>query len=80
MDTLKGHFEPKPLVIPERFNFHRRQQGKLETVGQNVVELRKFTVHCEFGAYLEEVLRDRFVCDLKREAVQKKLLTKTVPN
>ena len=75
--ALKGHFEPKPLVISERFAFHRRQQGQHETVLQYVAELRKLTLHCEFGAYLEEALRDRFVCGLKSEAVQKKLHTKS---
>ena len=25
--ALKGHFEPKPLIIAERFHFHRRNQG-----------------------------------------------------
>ena len=74
--ALKGHYEPKPIVISERFNFHHRQQGKTETVAQYVAELRKLSVHCQFGAYLEEALRDRFVCGLRSEAVQKKLLTK----
>ena len=32
-------------------------------------------LHCEFGTHLEEALRDRFVCGLKNEAVQKRLLT-----
>ena len=74
--TLKGHYEPKPIVIAERFNFHRRQQSGSETVAQYVAELRKLSVHCQFDAYLEEALRDRFVCGLRSETVQKKLLVK----
>ena len=31
--------------------------------------------HCEFGAYLDEVLRDRFVHGLNNEGTQKALLT-----
>ena len=27
VDTPKAHFEPKPLVIAERFHFHRRISG-----------------------------------------------------
>lgn len=76
VDALKGHYDPKRLVIAERFNFHRRQQGKTETVAQFIAELRKLAVHCAFGNYLEEALRDRLVCGLREEAVQKKLLTK----
>ena len=74
--ALKGHYEPKPIVISERFNFHRRQQERTETVVQYVAELRKLAVHCQFGPYLEEALRDRFVCGLRSKAVQKKLLAR----
>ncbi len=77
VSTLKGHYEPKPPVIAERFNFHCRQQGKDETIAQYVAELRKLTVNCDLGTYLEEALRDRFVCGLRSENVQKKLLTMT---
>lgn len=73
--VLKDHFTPKPLVIAERFRFHKRNQGEGETVAQYVAVLKKLSEHCEFGAYLEDALRDRFVCGLKCEAVQKRLLT-----
>ncbi|KAL7839171.1 hypothetical protein SRHO_G00258290 [Serrasalmus rhombeus] len=59
----------------ERFSFHKRNQGEGETVAQYVAVLKKLSEHCEFGAYLEDALRDRFVCGLKCEAVQKRLLT-----
>ena len=35
------------------------------------------TVHCNFGNFLEQALRDRFVCGLRSEGAQKKLLTQT---
>ena len=73
-EVLLHHYEPKPLVISERFNFHRRQQGANETVADYVAELRRLSAHCEFGTFLDEVLRDRFVCGLRSEAIQKKLL------
>ena len=38
---LKRHFEPKPLVIAERFRFHRRGQEPGETVSNFVAELRR---------------------------------------
>ena len=76
VEALKGHYDQKRLVIAERFNFHRRQQGKSETVTQFLAELHRLSVHCEFGIYLGEALRDRFVCGLRSESVQKKLLTK----
>ena len=72
--VLLKHFEPKPLVISERFHFNRRQQGANESVADYVAELRRLTAHCEFGTFLDDALRDRFVCGLRSEATQKKLL------
>uniref|UniRef100_A0A8C6KTL9 CCHC-type domain-containing protein n=1 Tax=Nothobranchius furzeri TaxID=105023 RepID=A0A8C6KTL9_NOTFU len=73
--VLQTHFAPKPLVIAERFQFHKRNQGEEETVAQYVAVLKRLSEHCEFGAYLEDALQDRFVCGLKCETVQKRLLT-----
>ena len=75
VDVLQAHFAPKPLVIAERFRFHKRNQGEEETVAQYVAVLKRLSEYCEFGAYLEDALRDRFVCGLKSETVQKRLLT-----
>jgi len=74
VSTLKTHFEPKPLVIAERFVFNRRQQETDESVADYVAALRKLSIHCDFGTFLNDALRDRFVCGLKSEAMQKKLL------
>ena len=73
--VLKKHFEPKPLIISERFNFNQHQQATDESVADYVAELRWLTIHCEFGTFLDDALCDRFVCGLKSEAMQKKLLT-----
>ena len=77
VDVLTKHYEPKTLVIAERFQFHRRNQAVGESVNEYVAELRRLTKHCEFGAYLDDALRDRFVCGLRSETIQKKLLTET---
>ena len=37
--ALTDHFEPKPLVITERFYFHQRTQGANESVLEYVAEL-----------------------------------------
>ena len=75
-EVLKAHFEPKPLVIAERFNFYRRNQRSEESILDFVADLRRLTVKCEFGAFLDQALRDRFVCGLKSENMQKHLLAK----
>ena len=40
VSMLKGHFKPKLFIITERFNFHRRQQAKGESVAEYISELR----------------------------------------
>ena len=72
VDALKAHFEPKPLIISERFVFNKRQQKSEETVADYVAALRKLSIHCKFGDFLDDALRDRFVCGLRSEGMQKK--------
>ena len=73
--VLGDHLNPKPLVIAERFKFHHRNQRVGETVAQYMAALRKLTECCEFKDYLEEALRDRLVCGLRSEVVQRRLLS-----
>ncbi|KAK6179270.1 hypothetical protein SNE40_011672 [Patella caerulea] len=75
IDTLKRHFTPTPLVIAERYKFHRRDQNDGESVADYMVALRKLSTHCDFGDFLNQALRDRLVCGLKNEVIQKRLLT-----
>lgn len=72
---LRRHLKPKPLVIAERFKFHRRNQQENEGVTAYMAELRKLADKCEFGTYLSDALRDRLVCGLRSEATQRRLLT-----
>lgn len=71
---LKQHFDPKPLVIGERFHFYKQSQKPNESVAEFLADLRKLSIRCEFGAFLDEALRDRFVCGVRNETIQKKLL------
>ncbi|XP_061909872.1 uncharacterized protein K02A2.6-like [Entelurus aequoreus] len=77
VDILTKHFSPKPLVIAERFRFHRRHQEEGESVTMFMAALRKLAEHCEFGDTLSDALRDRLVCGLANEAAQKRLLTES---
>ena len=76
VDVLKKHFEPKPLVIAEHFNFNKRSQlAPGDLVKEFAAELRCLTIHCNFAAHLDKALRDHFVCRMKNETIQKRLLT-----
>ena len=74
-EVLRRHFDPKPLVIAERFHFHRREQASGVSINDYVAELRRLATHCDFGDYLEQVLRDRLVCGIRHENTQKRLLS-----
>ncbi|RXN05831.1 voltage-dependent L-type calcium channel subunit alpha-1D-like protein [Labeo rohita] len=54
-DTLQQHFSPKPLIIAERFRFHRRSQEESESVTQYVAVLRGLSEHCLMEAFDESV-------------------------
>ena len=46
-----------------------------ESVRDFAAELRRLTIHCDFGYHLDEALRDHFVCRLTNETIQKWQLT-----
>ena len=73
--VLTSHFQPRCLVIVERFHFHRRVQAVDESIVEFDAALRKLATYCEFGRTLEKTLRDRFVCILRHEAMQCRLIT-----
>ena len=73
---LKKHFDPEPVVIAERFQFYQRTQGSGESVSEFLASLRKLAIRCKFGTFLAEALRDRLVCGLNSESIQKALLAK----
>ncbi|CAL9688159.1 unnamed protein product [Knipowitschia caucasica] len=82
---LKEHFEPKPILVAERFRFNKCNQ-KQNQYAQYVAELKQQATNCEFGANLDSALRDRFVpvgskmkrakedCSLKIDSHLQKLL------
>ena len=74
VDTLKKQYEPKLLIIAERFHFHRRNQAISESIADYVAKLQRLSTRCKLGEYLDLALRDHLVCDLRIESVQKWLL------
>lgn len=41
VDTLEAHFNPRPIVIVERFSFHKRNQAEGESVTQYMAVFKK---------------------------------------
>ena len=63
------------MIIAERYNFYRESQKEGQSSSDFLAALREKAKHCEFGDKLEEQLRDRFVCGLRKENIQRRLLT-----
>uniref|UniRef100_H3ADT3 Uncharacterized protein n=1 Tax=Latimeria chalumnae TaxID=7897 RepID=H3ADT3_LATCH len=77
VEVFQEHFCPKPLVIADRFRFHKCNQEEGESITQDVAVLKKLAQHCEFDTALNATLRDRLVCSLRSEAIQKRLLSES---
>ncbi len=73
--VLQKHFEPKRVVIAERYHFHKREQLAGESMADYEAALRRLATNCKFGEFLAEALRDRFMCGLRNEVVQRCLLS-----
>ena len=73
--VLKQYFELKRVVIAERFHFHNREQQVGESMADYEAALRRLATNCRFGEFLQQALRDRFVCGLRNEAIQRRLLS-----
>ena len=70
---LHDHFEPKPILIAEKYKFYARVQKDHATL--SVYDVRRLAIHCDFKAFMDEALRDKFVCGLKDSWIRKMLLT-----
>ncbi|KAM7296545.1 uncharacterized protein ISCGN_021703 [Ixodes scapularis] len=77
VSKLTSHFTPRPSVIVQRFSFHKRSQQPGEDIAEFVADLRRLSEHCEFGVFLEDMLRDRLVCGVRDEGLQRRLLAES---
>ena len=71
---LTEHYNPAPSDIVERYSFHTRIRHEGEAVSTFVAELRSLARYCKFGASLNDLLRDRIVCGINDENIQRRLL------
>jgi hypothetical protein len=76
-EILGAYFSPRRIIVVERFKFYKREQKVNETIASYVMELKKMAQHCKFGTFLSEALRDRMVCGINDEMIQRKLLAES---
>ena len=73
--SVQNHMDPKPSVIVSRFQFHKKVQGAGQGIKEFVAELRVMAGRCDFGTTMNLMLRDRFVCGVYDQVLQKRLLS-----
>ena len=73
-EVLQKQLRPDPIEIAERFKFYRRDQLAAEKLAEYLTNLRKFAETCGFKTFLDEALRDRYVCGMRSDAIRKRLL------
>ena len=71
---VTDHQHPKPSSIVQRCKFNSRLRLPNESVSQFVAELRQISEHCDYKATLDDMLRDRLVCGIKEDRIQRRLL------
>ena len=59
----------------QRYKFNTRVRNSGESIATYVAALRTIAEHCGYGDTLKEMLRDRLVCGVNHEAIQRKLLS-----
>ena len=71
--ALVSHFNPTPSPIVQRFKFHSHSCEPGESVVVFVSQLHALSEHYNFNDSLEDMLRDRIVCSINVNTIQRRL-------
>ena len=74
IELVKGHYNPMPLAIMQRFKFNSRMRQQGENVATFVIALKQLTEYSAFGAVLDDMLCDWLVCGIGDGKIQQRLL------
>ena len=77
LKLISEHKNPKPSFIVQRFKFNSRIRKTGESISAYVAELRHIAENCQYGTSLEDMLRDRLVCGVADDRIQRRLLAET---
>ena len=68
LEAMKKHHDPQPSEIVQRFKFNTCTRSADQTVSAFVAQLCSIAEFCNFGAELDNMLRDRLVCGIENQA------------
>lgn len=72
--AVTKHCSPPPSSIVQRFRFNTRIRATNESVADYVAVVRQLTEFCEFGDTVDNMIRDRLVCGINDDRIQRRLL------
>ena len=73
--VAQGNCQKKTMsVTVQHFKFNTRIRAEDESVVKYVEELRHIAIHCDYGDYLKDMLRDRLICSINNKQIQCHLL------
>ncbi|KAL1474554.1 hypothetical protein MTO96_037882 [Rhipicephalus appendiculatus] len=73
--VLEEHYSPQVNEAAESHAFFVRRQGDNETVKNFVAELQRLAKVCNFGNFLDRMLRDRIVYGIRDDEARRLMLT-----
>ena len=79
-ELIQAYHNPKPSAIVQRFKFNSHFRKPGQSIAEFVAELRHVAEHCDYGETLEEMLRDRLVCGVNDDRIQRRLLSEITLN
>ncbi len=71
---VQQYYAPPPFPIVQRYKFNTRVREPAESIAQYVAALRQLSEYCQYGDTLAEMFRDRLVCGINHEGIQRKIL------
>ncbi|XP_050507436.1 uncharacterized protein K02A2.6-like, partial [Diabrotica virgifera virgifera] len=70
---LQKQFTKKVSVFKERIEFYSLRQAEKESVADFYVRIKNKAIDCKFGTTLNNVLKDKFVCGVRKGPVLDRL-------
>lgn len=66
---LEGQFVPKVAIYKERRIFFEANQFQGESIIDWQLRIKRLSCDCEFGANLDRIIKDRFICGLSDKKI-----------
>lgn len=71
---LREHFKKNRTPMADRLLLHNRKQGDSETLTDFIAALKKIASTCDYGAELDNRLRDAFLFGVKNQKILNRLI------